>query len=325
MENKSKPIGGYFGWEFPMSKRQFPHEDGYLVASCRGALQLLLLHVGKVSKVYIPYYTCDSVTNALDQIGVRREFYHVNDRLELAAHPVLGDNEYIVYTNYFGIKDGYIPELLELYGNHLIIDNAQALFAPAISGCHQIYSPRKFVGVSDGGILVSSVSIDTTRLPIAMRHEYCSHLLKRAEGLVSDGYSDFKASDHTLCDQSLYRMSAITTSVLHSLDYDAIKHRRNQNFAYLHSRLASTNAQSDIIADSTCPMVYPYYVDDAETLRSSLISNQIFVAKYWPNVQEWCSSNDLEYQMCQHILPLPIDQRYDDENMERIIKIITNK
>jgi len=317
-----RPIGGYFSWEFPMSKRGFPHEQGCLVNSGHGALQLLLQSIGNVSKVYIPYYTCDVVPFALDRVGIKYEFYHINERLEITNPLEIGCNEYIVYTNYFGIKDTYLQECRERYGSHLIIDNAQALFAPEISACHQIYSPRKFIGVPDGGILVSPRKIDVESLTKSVRSGCCMHLLKRAEGVVSEGYQDFKSSDHSLCELPLQRMSDITLSIMQSLDYSAIVKKRKSNFAYLHSRLGRTNALSSILGGCVCPLVYPYYTKDGDTLRQELIDNKVFVARYWPNVTQWCKPVDIEYTLCNNILPLPIDQRYDETDMERIIKLI---
>lgn len=68
-------------------------------------------------------------------------------------------------------------------------------------------------------------------------------------------------------------------------------------------------------------MVYPYLTDDAG-MRNKLIENKVFVAKYWPNVLEWCGENDIEYKLTKYMLPLPCDQRYGEEDMERIIQII---
>jgi hypothetical protein len=68
-------------------------------------------------------------------------------------------------------------------------------------------------------------------------------------------------------------------------------------------------------------MVYPFMIDD-ESLRGRLIQNKVFVARYWPNVLEWCGENELESKLTRHIIPLPIDQRYGEKDMERILKII---
>ena len=42
-------------------------------------------------------------------------------------------------------------------------------------------------------------------------------------------------------------------------------------------------------------------------------------------IDEWAGEDATETWMSNHILSLPIDQRYDEEDMERIIKIIKSK
>ena len=51
-------------------------------------------------------------------------------------------------------------------------------------------------------------------------------------------------------------------------------------------------------------------------------NNKIFVATYWPNVFEHCKSDDLEYQLSENLVNLPLDQRYTIDNMKYIIEII---
>ena len=68
-------------------------------------------------------------------------------------------------------------------------------------------------------------------------------------------------------------------------------------------------------------MVYPFMTSD-ESLRAWLIENKVFVTRYWPNVLGWCSNDDIEYKLATRIIPLPIDQRYGEEDMKRIIGII---
>ena len=70
-----------------------------------------------------------------------------------------------------------------------------------------------------------------------------------------------------------------------------------------------------------CPMVYPFMTDD-ESLRGRLIQNKVFVARYWPNVLDWCKNDDFEYKLVTQVIPLPIDQRYGEIEMNKIIEII---
>ena len=69
-------------------------------------------------------------------------------------------------------------------------------------------------------------------------------------------------------------------------------------------------------------MIFPYTSEAGQELRRKLIENKVFVAKYWPNVDEWAGGNSVETWMANHILPLPIDQRYGREDMKKIINLI---
>lgn len=320
-----EPIGGYFGWELPHGVGHFPNDGGVLVNSGHSALEMVNNVLGDMRKVLVPYYTCDIVTFTLQRCGVEYEFYHINRDLEIEALPDLAEDEYLIYTNYFGIKDKYTLRLAGLYGGKLIVDNAQALFTKPIDGCHTIYSPRKFVGVADGGMAFSPMMDKSRKLPLSTSYGISSHLLKRLDGQVTDGYADFKANGKALRNEQCKWMSLMTERHLRSLDYGGIKQTRKENFIYLHEHLKDSNKlplmKTVDITAFECPMVYPYYTDDP-SLRKKLIDRRIFVAQYWPNVLEWCKPGDEEYALCQHLLPLPIDQRYGREDMERIVKLI---
>lgn len=319
----AKPIGGYFEWEFPKKIYPILHEDeGFLVNNARSALQLILQSIGNVKKVYVPYYTCDSITAALEAIGIPYEQYHIDNNLhiEKSIYPKAG--EYIIYTNYFGIMDSYCRKLAASYGDSFIIDNAQALYAPHIEGTHSIYSCRKYVGVPDGGIAISDSISTIEHLPISQTKNRCGALLARAEGDVAGGHKLFKENDHQFREDGIQRMSLITKKILQSINHEEIIKRRKENFLYLHANLKDINKLSIPNMESfACPLVYPFYTDDSG-LRKRLIDNKIFVAQYWPNVLEWCEEKTIEYNLMTHIMALPIDQRYDEEDMSRIIKIL---
>lgn len=316
-----KPIGGYLEWEFSACNKGFPNDDGILLNSGHHALQYILEQLECITKVYIPYFTCDIILTPLRHLGIKYEFYRINDRLEIAEHISLGATEYLIYTNYFGIKDIYVGILYEQYKGQLIIDNAQAFFFPPIKGCFQFYSPRKFVGCPDGGI-VSPKIINNITLEESKSYDLCTFLLQRADDDVESGYINFRKASTVLRNDSMKKMSLLTRKILNSLDYDKIKESRNRNFRYLHKRLQSSNMLSGIIKEHfECPLVYPYYSVNPK-LREALINDKIFVAKYWPNVTDWCSQDDLEYKMANHLIALPIDQRYDEKDMDRILDVI---
>jgi hypothetical protein len=71
-------------------------------------------------------------------------------------------------------------------------------------------------------------------------------------------------------------------------------------------------------------MVYPY-LSSAKGLRERLIENKVFVARYWPNVLDWTTKDDIDYLLAYQMQPLPIDQRYGVEEMNRTISLIKNE
>ncbi len=326
MNNSIKPIGGYFEWEFPTQTHPFPHEkEGFLLNNARSALQLILLSLGDVSKVYLPYYTCDSVTAALESVKIPYEQYHIDNNLHISESIYPKEGEYIIYTNYFGIMDAYCRKLAATYGNSLIIDNAQALYASHIGGTHSAYSYRKYVGVPDGGSAISDRIPSIDHLPVSQTKDRCGALLSRAEGDITGGHAQFQNNDRMFRADGMMRMSEISRRILRSIDHEEIVKRRRDNFAYLHTALKKYNRLTIPEFNTfACPLVYPFKTDSPD-LRQILIENKIFVAQYWPNVKDWCKEDSTEYNLTTHIMALPIDQRYGVEDMNRIIEIIITK
>ena len=118
------------------------------------------------------------------------------------------------------------------------------------------------------------------------------------------------------------RMSSLTQSLMCNINFEKVKMQRRVNFQQLHNELGNRNGITIPSLDSfACPMVYPYFTFDSN-LKKKLIDKKIFVATYWPNVFQWCEPVDVEYQLANQIIAIPIDQRYGKEEMDRIIEQI---
>ena len=57
-------------------------------------------------------------------------------------------------------------------------------------------------------------------------------------------------------------------------------------------------------------------------VRKKLIEKKIYIPILWPDVLERMPAKSVEHQLAQEILPLPCDQRYDENDMMYIIKEI---
>lgn len=322
-----KAIGGYFELADYEEGSMFPHENGILLNTGRNALEYILRSIGTVKGIYLPYYTCEVVLEPLKKLHIPWVFYHTNSRFEIEDDICPKDGEYIIVNNYFGIKDAYINILAEKYREHLIVDCAQALFAKPIPGIKCFYSTRKFVGVADGGVAYLG---NTKPFPVSITEIECtvdhgSHLFKRKEFGAEAGFADYQENETKLDNQPIRWMSDTTRRILDHIDFENVISRRRENYAVLHKALKDRNFLVLPDFDSfVCPMVYPFVTRIDRNLRKELIDNKIFVAKYWPNVHQ-LSNYDTEYQMATRIIPIPCDQRYGEDEMNRILEIIINK
>ena len=313
-------IGGYFEMELP-DYGGFLHDDGVLLNSGRNALEYVLRSLPDVNHLWIPYYTCDVILEPIKKLNVSYSFYRIDERLEIRDSIELRAGNFLLYTNYFGIKDGFVRQLAEKYGARLIVDNVQAWYANPIPGTNTIYSPRKYVGIPDGGVDYCPSGIDIEQFERDNSYERCSHLLKRIDLGPSAGYPDYRANSKSLVNQPIRRMSRLTERILRAIDFDSIKQKRWDNFLYLDARLRKENLLPFAVFSSIeCPMVYPFLVKNP-SLKELMIKNRVFVATYWPNVPEWDTLSGVETRLAQELVCLPIDQRYGESEMGEIVSL----
>lgn len=317
----NKPIGGYFSLELPQEKDFLHKEDNRFIALNTGRNCLeYVLRCRKYSKVYIPYYTCSVVMEPLQKLGVSYDYYHINRQFELAEEITLNGDEALLYTNYFGLKQTYVVQLAKQYGRQLVVDNTQAFYAKPLAGIDTFNTCRKFFGVPDGAYLYTDAKADFD-IEQDVSYDRMSFLLKRLDLGAEAGYSAFREQTARLVGQPIKWMSKLTMQMMQGVDYEKVAKRRRENYIYLDKHLKGTNLLQLTLSEDAVPMVYPYLTDEKD-LKKRLIAEKIFVATYWPNVLEWCISNDWEYQLADSAVFIPIDQRYDHYDMDRILEII---
>lgn len=312
-----EPIGGYF--ELELRKGEHYHKDAIRLNTARNCFEYVL-RTRNYKKVYVPYYTCEVMLEPIKKQGIGYEFYPINASLEPVELPVLKEEEAFVYTNYFGLKQDCVKRLAKVYGTQMIVDNAQAFYAEPLQGIDTFYSVRKFFGVPDGAYLYTETRLKQD-LEQDVSFNRMSHLLKRIDLSAESGFLDFRFNDDSLCGQGIKTMSRLTEAVLCGIDYESAKRKRRENYAFLDKALSDSNRIHLELNDEAVPMVYPYLTDDA-SLRSRLIENKVFVATYWPNVNEWTNSELFEHGLSAKLIPIPCDQRCGLEEMNSIISLV---
>jgi hypothetical protein len=251
-------------------------------------------------------------------MNVSWSVYHVNGRLEIdGAFPELKEEDGLLYINYFGVKEAYCQQL-SVMPRGLILDLTQSFFFTPPHGADAFNSARKFFGVPDGGYVFGDF-VGVLNLPRMTSWLNCEHLLRRLEGEVGGGYEAFKANEEATSQWATLRMSVLAERLIDALDFDSIRKRRAENFRYLHQALAETNRFSVLLNANTFPLCYPYLVQDGAGLKQKLIAQQIFVPTYWPKLESYCEPSQAAQEFQQHLVCLPIDQRYGVADMARIV------
>ena len=295
------------------------HSNGLLFNSCRNALRYYVKKK-KIKEIYLPDYTCPSVWTAVLAEGCIIKPYEVDDDFR----PIYDfmEDDWVLYTNYLGLCDN-IADDLSLFLNNMIFDCAQSFFSHN-KGIATIYSPRKFFGVPDGGILISDLETNT-ELNKCYSYDKCEHLLKRIECPPNEAYNSYCGNEIAIGESSIQIMSGITEKILKSIDYDQVIKKRKENYAYLDKKLSGYTEKKILIGNDSVPLAYPFFNGDYE-LRKKLIKKGVYVAKYWnkdDNVK--CLSLSKSIKMADMLIPLPIDQRYSKEEMDYIADVVIDE
>lgn len=238
--------------------------------------------------------------------------------------PELEEGEFLLYTNYFGIKEKYVDRLASRYGGRLVVDNALALYSPARPGVASLYSPRKFSGLPDGGIAVMDAD-----QPLPEPEERDESLPDAAFllGCLEHGPERASAAcgrnERRLENAPLRKMSRLTERLMRGIDYEQARLRRMDNFLFLHEKLGHLNRLSVEPDSLSAPFCYPFWTAFPE-LRNVLIDERILVPLLWPEVLEQAPEGSLERKLALHLLPLPVDQRCGPQDMERVVRTVEN-
>lgn len=315
-----KEIGGYLGFE-KFSGKSY-HSDALAFNSCRNALCFLIMIKG-YRRIWLPDYFCGSVEGTIKKYtNIEICYYNVNN--DFTPPDRIGSSrpeECVLIVNYYGILTN--DEILNYQGkyNNLILDNTQSYFQYPVNHVDTIYSCRKYFGVPDGAYLYTDGNYSSyDALPRDKSGDRLIHLIGRFEASASAYYRDFLSNEAAIDKMPIMKMSPFTENLLCGLCYHDIIQRRKENYEYIHSQLKEINRFP--FRNMFGFFQYPLFFESADNLRAHLIENKIYVPMLWQSVLNDTESGPAAKCFAKNILPLPIDHRYEKEDMEQIVNQI---
>lgn len=318
-------IGGYFELE-PSHCSPALHVDCPLVLKSARACLAVLADRERPGRVWAPHYICEVALDPIRDRGIDIRRYRIDAELEVADVPApLGDDERLLYVNYFGLKSAYAATLAREHRHRLWLDNVQAFFDVGGSpDASRFNSARKFFGVADGAFLSLADGVDgptTEELELPANVEYVTeHLTARLAGDIDRGRRWF-AENERLAGRGTMSISDMSRAQLDRIDYVRAARTRRHNYRWLHERLSFTNRLAPSILelhDGTVPFCYPYLPTEPMS-HATLWDEGIYAPRLWPDSGP---ADGWEAELVQNLLPLPVDQRYGVGDMDRIVNVL---
>ncbi len=319
-------IGSEF-WDVPVCKdRNFLFSKSpHWFLSGRSALKAIIQEIkDKVKSVSLPSWCCDSII---------RPFLEAH--IEVTFYPVLGAEQHlenimtdaVLLMDFFGYT-GYSH--LDNYNGIVIRDVTHSLFSSCRYDDAQYYfgSLRKWAGFYTGGyawgfknplppLLKNSEYVRLRRMAMEAKKAY----IERTSD-SKDYRTTFDRAEDMLEHCSIERAAGRDCELAFKLDVDYIRDHHRYNASILLEAFERVVIFKDF-DDNDCPMFVPIMVPHGlrNKLRKYLIDHQIYCPVHWP-VSEVHKLTEYEQEIYDNELSLVCDQRYDGDDMHRIINTI---
>lgn len=313
-----REIGGFL--EFDVNGEGSPyHTEALALTSGRACMSFIMSKI-QPTKIYLPYYICNTVLESINAFDVPYQFFEIDKDLFPKRKIDLAGGEYIVGVNYYGTNSVLIDRLYEAFGNKLIVDNSQSYYSRQYKDCWSFNSARKFFGVPDGAYLYGPDLQTKEVLPANTEVSY-EHLLSRLAGAGIAAYHQYQNNEAGFTAKIL-GMSEITQKLLSHTNHEEAAKKRIENYNVLESLLGKMNIRPETLNAGDIPLCYPFY-PGKDLDRSELISERIYVPYFWQDKRDNCLEEYIfENQLVENMMPLPIDQRYNEDDMKHMADIL---
>lgn len=296
--------------------------------------------------ILLPAYCCDSMVYPFARNGWEIHYYSLDvdlivNLVSLKAAIDIYAPGTILLMNYFGIAPtAMVINEIKNYSNDIVIieDFTHCLFdVNDIYSEHVDYyisSIRKWIGINDGAIVLSKHLIE--RKPVYVENDFVN-IRTKAQNIKRRYLTTGNIEDKNIYRTALRRaeqclaedlhivgMSTDSIKLLHSLNASEIKHQRRQNYFHLLELIKDINSISfPINVSKVCtPFALPIEVNNRDGVQRELADRNLYAPVLWPLGDEARSSCVVSARMADNMLAIPIDQRYDYDDIEEISKIL---
>lgn len=284
--------------------------------------------------ILIPDYICESVPNTIKDCGWNYSFYHIDESL-LPVTETIREADAILFVDYFGVVSlgESVGHIRKEYPNmKIVLDEVQDLFGfyEEKDFDHAFTSLRKWLPVPDGSFVKSKATNDPVSFKEVkakgefVNYKLAGNYLKKYEETIGAQIAlELIEKGESLLDKDyLYEMSPESQKLFGELDLESIKKKRIDNALYIHQKLESASVPH-LYSPNKPQMFVPIFVkpEVRNELRNKLFEANIFCPIHWKYVDRETSG---ENELYSKELSLICDQRYDKNDLDRMLEIVIN-
>ena len=312
----------------------------YYYALCREILLDIAIHNADSNRcVLVPEYTCSTVTEPFFQLQWKVVSYKINKQLRIDtvdfADKVAKEKPSVVIVHpYYGqdLNDIELNCLKQTkkQGYKLVMDITQCLYTKQYVDFAEYYvtSLYKWYPLVDGSMLLtkedfvgekpeSSNYVERQKEAMFLRGSYfekgCNYMKDISRRINKEAI----AMNHT--GLVAHTMSAFSRKLYRLADATSASNQRMENSNYLHEHIHFNDKIQQVIPQlDNAPIYYPIYCYDQLYVQKVLASQQIYAPILWP-IDPNINVSDESMWTYTHLLALPLDQRYNPNDLQRII------
>ena len=298
----------------------------------------LIIKDAKIKKICLPSYCCSSMIDPFLKNGVKLSFYQVNYERELVVELNIPDDcDAVLWCSYFGYGINYPKELYDFKMNNGIVieDITHSLFLNQHfeKADYVFASIRKWDAFLSGGFVwkkkgTFNVSLSKPENEFAqmrmeamgLKNQYIKdgdqnkkneylELFKESNIYFQENYENVSMDDYSLNLIGKWNTRKIIETRINNAK---ILHEGIEKIEKIHTMFEKKNI--------VCPIFVPVIFESKElrdSISKKLIENRIYCPTHWPKPKYQNRSNVYDRE-----LSLVCDQRYGQEDMERILTVL---
>lgn len=346
-----KEIGSEF-WDVEVGSTKGIQQNNkdILVLSGRTALDLIIQDLkarDKYLTVYLPAYCCESMISPFIHRGFKVIFYDVQfdeENRGLKFNIDLNKSfDVILLMQYYGYQDNTVESIAKLCSDKNIIiieDITHSLLSEHVHSNYADYifgSIRKWTGLYSGAFVKKIKGQFLVDIPTQTNEKYCSlrksgmelkkiyielgegnkntflRTLNQAESLLEKDYINYLIDKDSIED-------------LKNLKIEWIKERRRENAKQILSSISDLKWITPMfsqVREGDTPLFVPVLIKNGERdkFRKYLIEKSIYCPIHW-GISELHNISQKSKEIYNNVLSIVCDQRYDENELAYLIKII---